>query len=145
MKPFISKTAYGFLNYALGALLITSPWLFGFVHATNAGAVLFPVYIGWLYLIMALFSDNPLGVRQLRVLPVQMHNCVDVLMGSFLLALPFTYAFCAQVFWPHFLLGLVMLVKGIFTQESPFLTRPHRSLPEAGISSIDASEGRLNH
>jgi VIT1/CCC1 family predicted Fe2+/Mn2+ transporter len=145
MKPFISKTFYGFLNYALAALLIASPWLFGFSHATIAAAVLMPLLIGWLQLIMAIFSDNPLGFAGIRVFPVQMQNCVDVLMGSFLLVLPWTYAFSGQVFWPHFLLGLALLIKGIFASESPFLTRPHRSLPEAGITSIDASEGRLNH
>ncbi|MFD2872390.1 hypothetical protein ACFS5N_07930 [Mucilaginibacter ximonensis] len=145
MKPFISKTAFGVLNYVIALVLIASPWAFGFTHATNAGAVLLPIYLGWLTLIMAIFSQNPLGFRQLNVLPAQMHNLVDVLMGSFLMCLPFTYAFCNEVFWPHFLLGLALLIKGVFTQESPFLTRPHRSLPEAGISSIDASEGRLNH
>lgn len=145
MKPFISKSAYGFLNYAIALLLIASPWLFGFTHATIAGAVLMPVYMGWLLLIMAIFSQTPLGFRQLNVLPMQIHNCVDVLMGSFMLALPWTYAFSHQVFWPHFLLGLALVIKGIFAQESPFLTRPHRSLPEAGIKSIDSSEGRLNH
>jgi len=146
MKPFISKTAYGVLNYIIGLLLITSPWLFGFVHIKIAAAgLLLPIYMGWLSLIMAVFSQNPLGFRQLNVLPMQIHNCVDVLFGSFLLALPWTYAFSHVVFWPHFLLGLAMLIKGIFAQESPFLTRPHRSLPEAGITSIDASEGRLNN
>lgn len=144
MKPFISKSAYGFINYALGLLLIASPWAFGFSH-TKGAALLVPIYLGWLQLIMALFSDNPLGIRQLRVFPVQMHNCVDLLMGFFLMTLPWTYAFSGHIFWPHFLIGLAILIKAIFTHESPFLTRPHRSLPEAGISSIDASEGRLNH
>ncbi|MDB5116713.1 MAG: hypothetical protein JWQ79_2205 [Mucilaginibacter sp.] len=142
MKPFISKTFYGFINYAAALLLIASPWLFGFSHAPVAAAVLMPLLMGWLQLIMAIFSKNPLGF--MNIFPMQMQNCVDVLMGSFLLALPWTYAFSSYVFWPHLLLGLVLLLKGIFAVESPFLTRPHRSLPEAGITSIDAHDGRLN-
>jgi hypothetical protein len=145
MKPFISKSAYGFLNYAIALLLIASPWAFGFTHVTIAGALLMPILMGWLQLIMAIFSKNPLAFRQLNVLPMQMQNFVDVLMGSFLLFLPITYAFCNQVFWPHFLLGLALVIKGVFASESPFLTRPHRSIPESGISSLDSIEGRLDH
>ena len=142
MKPFISRTFYGFINYAAALLLILSPWLFGFLHVTIAAGLLVPLYMGWLQLIMAIFSDNPLGF--LKVLPMQMQNCVDIFMGSFLLALPWIYAFSSQILWPHFLLGLVLVIKGVFAEGSPVLTRPHRSLPEAGITSTDAHEGRLN-
>ncbi|HTH82966.1 MAG TPA: hypothetical protein VL490_08530 [Mucilaginibacter sp.] len=142
MKPFISRTAYGFLNYAIALILIASPWAFGFSHVTIAAALLMPIIMGWLQLIMSIFSANPLGF--LNVFPMQMQNCVDVLMGSFLLALPWTYDFSSYTWLPHFLLGLALLIKGIFAEQSPFLTRPHRSLPEAGITSIDSHEGRLN-
>jgi hypothetical protein len=145
MKPFISRTAYGVLNYAIAAILLASPWLFKFNHVTIAAALFMPLLIGWLQLIMSMFSESPTGFSFLKVFPIQMQSCVDVLMGSFLLALPWTYAFCNEVFWPHFLLGAALLIKGIFVSQSPFLTRPHRALPEAGITSIDAHEGRLNH
>jgi len=141
MKPFISKKFYGIINYTCALLLITSPWLFHFNHVKGA-AVLVPIYLGWLQLIMAIFTDNPLGF--LKVFPMQMHNCLDIFSGSFLLVLPWLYAFSSVVFWPHFLLGSIFCLAGIFAEGSPFLTRPHRSLPEAGISSIDASDGRLN-
>ncbi|WP_299511843.1 hypothetical protein [Mucilaginibacter sp.] len=142
MKPFISKTFYGVINYAVALLLIASPWLFHF--AQFGGAALFlPIIIGWFQLIMAIFSKNPLGF--LDVFPMQMHNCLDVLTGSFLLALPWTYSFSSQVWAPHFFLGLVLIIMGVFADGSPFLTKPHRALPEAGITSTDASEGRLNN
>ncbi|TSJ43912.1 hypothetical protein FO440_06925 [Mucilaginibacter corticis] len=145
MKPFISRSLYGFLNYSIALLLLVSPWLFKFSHVTIAAGLLMPLLMGWLQLIMSIFSDNPLGFNKLKVFPMQMQNFVDVLMGSFLLALPWTYAFSGQVFLPHFILGLALLLKGIFAVESPFLTRPHRTLPEGGISSTDSLEGRLNH
>lgn len=142
MKPFISKTLYAVINYAVAIILIASPWLFHFADY-GAAALFMPLIIGWFQLIMAIFSNNSLGF--LKVFPIQMHNFLDVLSGSFLLALPWTYAFSALVFWPHFLLGGLLLINGIFSSESPFLTTPHRSVPEAGISSIDAIEGRLDH
>ncbi|HEY0246419.1 MAG TPA: hypothetical protein VGC01_12705 [Mucilaginibacter sp.] len=142
MKPFISTTFYGVINYAGAILLLASPWLFGF--AQYGGAALFmPLLIGWLQLIMAIFSLNPLGF--VKVFPMQMHNCLDVLSGSFLMCLPWTYDFSSKVFWPHFLFGALFVIAGIFVQRSPFLTRPDRALPEAGIPSLESSEGRLDH
>jgi hypothetical protein len=144
MKPFISKTFYGILNYLMVAILISSPWLFGFNHVHIAAAFFLPLLMGWLQFIMSAFSESPTGFSFLKVFPMQMQNCVDVIMGTFLLALPFTFAFAHEVFIPHFLMGLALTIKGIFAQDSPFLTRPHRALPEGGISSTDALDGRLD-
>ena len=142
MKPFISTTLYGVINYVCAIVLISSPWLFGFAHLGGA-ALFMPMLIGWLQLIMAIFSDNPLGF--IKIFPMQMHNCLDVLAGSFLLALPWTYDFSGKIWWPHFLFGALLCINGIFVQKSPFLTKATPSLPEGGITSIDSHEGRLNH
>jgi len=142
MKPFISTTFYGVANYIVAILLIASPWIFDF--AQYGGAPLFmPILIGWLQLIMAIFSRNPVGI--INIFPMQMHNCLDVLTGTFLLALPWTYDFAGKVWAPHFVFGLILTIMGIFVSKSPFLTRPDRSLPEAGLTSIDSLEGRLDH
>jgi len=142
MKPFISTKFYGVINYAGAILLMASPWLFGFEQ--YGGASLFmPLLIGWLQLIMAIFSDNPLGF--IKVFPMQMHNCLDVLTGSFLMCLPWTYDFSSKVYLPHFLFGALFLIAGIFVHKSPFLTRATPSLPEAGLTSVDSLEGRLDH
>ena len=142
MKPFISTTFYGVVNYVAAICLIASPWLFDF--AQYGGAALFmPILIGWFQLIMAIFSRNPVGF--IKVFPMQMHNCLDVLTGSFLMCLPWTYDFSSKVYLPHLVFGLLFLVMGIFVQKSPFLTRADRSLPEGGLSSLDSLEGRLNH
>ncbi|RZA00662.1 MAG: hypothetical protein EOP47_13365 [Sphingobacteriaceae bacterium] len=142
MKPFISTKLYGFINYACAILLLTSPWLFGFDDMGGA-AFFMPILIGWLQLIMAIFSITPLGL--IRVFPLQMHTCLNVLPGSFLLSLPWIYHFSGSVWLPHFVLGLLLCLNGIFVINSPFLTRATPSLPEAGITSVDAHEGRLNH
>ncbi|MES2809669.1 MAG: hypothetical protein V4619_13650 [Bacteroidota bacterium] len=146
MKPFISKTFYGILNYLMAATLLSSPWLFGFadVRGTFAAAFYMPLLMGWLHFIMSAFSESPTGFSFLKVFPMQMNNLFDVLTGTFLLSLPMIYGFCHVVFWPHFLMGLVLTIKGIFAQDSPFLTRPHRALPEGNITSTDSLEGRLD-
>jgi hypothetical protein len=60
MKPFISTAVYGVLNYIVALTLIASPWLFGFANVSSA-ALFLPLYIGWLQLIMAIFSNNETG------------------------------------------------------------------------------------
>jgi hypothetical protein len=144
MKPFISKTFYGILNYLMVAVLISSPWLFGFTHVTIAAAFFLPILMGWLQFIMSAFSESPTGFSFLKVFPMQMQNLVDVIMGTFLLSLPFIYQFSHEVFWPHFLMGLVLTIKGVFAQDSPFLTTPHRALPQGGVGSTDSLDGRLD-
>ena len=140
MKGFISTTFFGYSSYILALVTMFSPWLFGFVHV--GGASLFiPLLFGWFQLIMAIFSNTKAGM--VGVFPVQMHAVLNVLSGSILLFSPFLYAFSASVFWPHLILGGLIFLAGIFVQNSPLINRPHEMLPEAGITSTDAHEGRL--
>lgn len=142
MKPFISTTMYGVINWVSALLLIASPWLFNFAQY-GGGGLLMPILLGWLQLIMAIFSDNPLGF--IKVFPMQMHNVLDVMVGSFLMCMPWSYAFSGKVFWPHLIFGALMCINGIFVQKSPFLVRATPHLPEGGFTSTDSLEGRLDH
>jgi hypothetical protein len=143
MKPFISKSFYGVINYVGAFLLMSSPWLFGFTHVGGASFFL-PVVFGWLQLIMAIFSNNSHGF--IKIFPMQMHHILDVLGGSFLLMSPFVYSYAPKVFLPQLLLGGLFFLAGIFTKGSPLLTPAHGdgAAREAGITSVDAHEGRLN-
>ena len=141
MKAFISTTFYGFFNHILALTLIASPWLFGFANVSNA-ALLLPMYIGWLQLIMAIFTDNKASF--IRQLPMQTHLVIDVFMGFILIIAPWLYNFSYAVFLPHLLLGLLLVFLGIFTVKSPFLNKPHRPAPEGQLGSTDSFEGRLN-
>jgi hypothetical protein len=141
MKPFISKSFYGVINYVGAILLMASPWLFKFDHLGGASFFL-PLIYGWLQLIMAIFSNSKHGL--IRIFPMQMHHVLDVLGGSFLLASPWVYDYAGHVFWPQVLLGGLFFLAGIFTQGSPLLTQPHVAAREAGITSTDSHEGRLD-
>ena len=97
MKPFVSTSTYGFLNWVMALVLMSSPWLFGFSHVGGASFFL-PVIFGWLQLIMAIFSKHKFGI--MNVFPVPMHCFIDVVGGSFLMASPWVYGFAHHVFWP---------------------------------------------
>ena len=140
MKNFISITLFGVLNYVIAIVMMASPWIFGF-YTVGGGALLLPIYLGWLYLIMAIFSANKVGF--IPVFPIQMHLVINVMVGPFLLASPWLYGFASRVFLPHLILGLLLFLLGIFTKRSPLTSPTHHMLPEAGITSTDAHEGRM--
>ena len=150
MKPFISTKFYGILNYLIGAALMLTPW---YIHDSNGtvifrepavGAALFlPLIIGWLQLVMTFFSASPYGV--IRQFPVQMHCFQNILTGSFLIASPFLYGFCDLIWWPHVLLGALLMMLGLFTTNSPFTTPTHHAQPQGGLTSVDYEEQSLMH
>ncbi|HWZ17127.1 MAG TPA: hypothetical protein VNW95_17945 [Mucilaginibacter sp.] len=141
MKPFIPTAVYGVLNYLLSFTLIASPWLFGLVNVSSA-ALLMPIYMGWLQFIMAVFVDNETGF--VKQFPMQIHLVIDVFMGFILMVSPWLYTFSSKAFWPELLLGGLLFCLGIFTKKSPFLIKPHHSVPEGQLTSTDSTEGRLS-
>jgi len=119
MKPFISTAVYGVLNYIIALTLIATPWLFDLVHVSNA-ALLLPIYIGWLQLIMAIFSRNETGF--IKQFPLTIHHVLDVLMGFLLMVSPWLYVYSPKV-WPEVILGAILFLMGLFTKKSPFTTK----------------------
>ena len=137
------------MNYLTGAFLFASPMIVSgpeghpyYWHA--GGAILFlPLIIGWLQMIMTFFSASPMGV--IKQFPVQMHCFQNILTGSFLIASPFIYGFSDVIWWPHILCGLVLVILGLFTTNSPFTTPTPHVAPQGGLTSVDYEEQSLMH
>ena len=119
MNPFISRSFYGVINYVAALVSMASPWLFGFAHFGGA-ALFLPILIGWVQLIMAIFSNNSHGF--IKIFPMPTHNVLDAFSGFILLVSPFLYGFCGKVCLPHVLIGGTFLIAGVFTHGSPFTT-----------------------
>jgi len=141
MKPFISTSFYGVINYAVVILLLCTPWYIGYLHGSEfyyvGGAALFlPLLFGWIQFIMAVFSNNPHGF--IKVFPMEMHLFLDVITGSFLLASPFVFDFADKTCWPQILIGGLMCIAGIFTHKSPFTTKHQHPHAEGLITSTDS-------
>lgn len=143
MKPFISTTTYGFINYIGALTLLSSPYTFDLIHVGGA-ALFIPILMGAFLLYIAIFSDNKVGF--IKIFPMQMSLFLAMFAGFALIAGPFFYGFAFDkgVYLPHVVIGAMLSLCALFTQNSPFTTKPHEQLPEAGITSTDALEGRLN-
>jgi hypothetical protein len=145
MKPFISTAVYGVLNYIIALTLIASPWLFD-LRSISSAAFFLPIYIGWLQLIMAIFTNNETGF--IKQFPVRIHYTLDVVMGFILIVSPFVYGFAFDsvratgvfkgVFLPEVLLGGLLFIMGLFTKKSPFTTKLPKTHAEGLISSTDS-------
>ncbi|WP_428328287.1 SPW repeat domain-containing protein [Mucilaginibacter sp.] len=136
MKPFIPTAVYGVLNYILALTLIASPWLFNLVDISSA-ALFFPIYIGWIQLIMAIFVKNETGF--IKQFPMRVHLVLDVAMGFILMVTPWVYTFSSKAFWPELLMGGALFFLGIFTKKSPFTTNEHRGHAEGLLISTESN------
>lgn len=106
---------HGMLDYLLGALLVASPWLFGF--ADSEGARWTPVILGAGVVLYSLFTDYELGA--VRKLQMPAHLLLDALGGVFLAASPWILGFDERVWMPHVVLGLVEVATAAVTNTVP--------------------------
>jgi hypothetical protein len=106
---------HGVLDYLLGALLIASPWLFGF--ADNAAARWVPVVLGAGVLLYSAFTDYELGVVKKLQMPA--HLFLDALGGLLLAVSPWMLGFDERVWMPHVVLGLIEAATAAVTNTVP--------------------------
>lgn len=108
---FISRKFHALLDYISGIILVIAPGVFNFHHVTAATVV--SVFSGILILVMAIVTDYEGGLTQ--KIPMFMHLNVDMLLGVFLCMSPATLGFSEVVYLPHWVMGLLSLLAGLFT------------------------------
>lgn len=99
----ISSRAHGVLDYAAGALLIITPFLFGFADdepARNAAWI-----VGAGAILYSLVTAYELSIAKL--IPYRVHLGLDFAAGVFLVASPWLLNFADRVSAPHLILGLL--------------------------------------
>lgn len=106
---------HGMLDYLLGALLIASPWLFGF--ADGGAEQWVPVALGAGVLLYSVFTDYELGLVKKLQMPA--HLFLDALGGLALAVSPWMFGFDDRVWMPHMVIGLVEVVTAAITNTVP--------------------------
>jgi uncharacterized membrane protein len=122
----IPTYVHGIIDYIVGIVLLIAPSLFGFAHL-GGPAVIIPRVLGILILLQALCTNYELGL--FKVLPMRTHLAFDYVLGFFLAISPWLFRFSNQpknVWVPHFIVGLLILLSTWMTQTEP------RRIPTAG-------------
>jgi uncharacterized membrane protein len=108
----LSTRVHGIMDYAMGILLLASPYLFGF--ATGGVKQWLPMILGVAMIGMSLLTRYEWGA--LRVIPMPVHLTIDGLSGALLAISPWLFGFAGIVFMPHFILGFIELGTGLMTE-----------------------------
>jgi hypothetical protein len=119
MKNLTTK-AHGILDYMMGVLIATSPWLFDF--ATGGAATSVPVAVGISALVYSALTNYEVGI--MKVIPMPTHLLLDYLSTFFLAASPWIFGFSDDVFWPHLVLGGVGFLIASMTESHPRSNTP---------------------
>ena len=84
----IPRLVHGLIEYAAGALLIASSFLFGF---EDAAATAVSIVIGVVAIIMAASTEGPSSL--VNSIPVAVHVLLDYALAAVLIAAPFLFGF----------------------------------------------------
>jgi hypothetical protein len=112
---FLSTRVHGAVDYLTGALLIISPWLFGFADGGTAQWV--PVVLGASVILIALFTAYEWGV--VKIIPIAAHLGIDCATGLLLLVSPWLFGFAGLVWLPHVVIGAFEILVSLITRTHP--------------------------
>lgn len=112
---FIPTRFHGVLDYILGLLLIAAPWLLGFeeIEAATWTAVM----AGIVVLVQAAVTNFEVGL--IRKVPMGVHLTMDALLGILLAASPWLFGFARDVYAPHLIFGLYLVLASLMTHRVP--------------------------
>ncbi len=112
---FLPTRIHGFLDYAVGALLIAAPWLFDF---NRGGAETWvPVILGAGAIVYSLFTNYELGL--VKQLSMRTHLGLDLASGVLLAASPWLFGFSDYVWTPHLVLGVLEIGASLMMKTEP--------------------------
>jgi hypothetical protein len=122
------KSLHGLIDYAVGALLLVGPWLFGIADHGTARTV--TMAFGAAIIINSLCTDHDFGV--LRRLSMTSHLLIDAACGGLLIAAPWVGGFADRSWIPHLVIGTVVAARSV------------AFLLGLGISDVMAPRGGTN-
>lgn len=114
---FLSTRVHGLLDYGMGALLVLTPWLFGFADDAGGAATWLPVVLGAGVIVYSLLTDYELGVA--RKIPMPTHLMLDLGGGLLLAVSPWLFGFADTVWVPHLVLGVLEVGAALVTKKHP--------------------------
>jgi hypothetical protein len=120
---FIGTKTHGVIDYLMGALLIVSPWLFGFYRGGWESWI--PIILGICTLIMSLMTNYELSVS--KKVSMNTHLKIDMATGALLAVSPWLFGFADHVYLPHLILGIGEFGVALMTDNTPYTNATDRT------------------
>lgn len=117
----LSTRVHGLLDYAIGLLIVASPWLLGFAGTAAAWPA---IGAGTLLILSSLLTDYEPGV--VRWIEPSVHLWLDGVLGLLLAISPWLVGFDQQLWIPHVALGALLMVMALFSNTIPGYERRRR-------------------
>lgn len=118
---FVPTRVHGVFDYIGGIGLILAPFVFGFFNVGGI-AVILPMVLGVGLLVYSLLTRYELGIPGVKFIPMPYHLIFDFVAAALLAASPFLFGFyhnTPNVWLPHLILGLVVIVLVLVSQTQP--------------------------
>jgi len=112
---FIPTRFHGILDYIVGLLFITAPWIFNFSDVTYATWIM--VIAGIVVLGQTIFTDFEVGM--VHKIPMKTHLMMDFGLGVILALSPWMFNFDERVYLPHLIGGVFSILASLTTHRVP--------------------------
>lgn len=103
-KP-ISARVHGVLDYAVAAVFLNAPMVFGFQHTT---ASIVAYWLTGIHLLLTACTDFPLG--PFKWIPIRIHGAIELVAGLFVLVAPWIFGFSSQGSPRNFFVAMGVLI-----------------------------------
>jgi hypothetical protein len=120
LARLIPRQIHAGMDYALGALLIVSPWLLGFADDSSA-ATWIAVIVGAGIVLLTAVTDDDLSLAD--AIGMRTHLGIDIATGLFLAVSPWLFGFADEVWTPFVVIGLLELGSALVTDPEPMRSR----------------------
>lgn len=120
LAKLIPTKSHARMDYAVGLLLIASPWLFGFADESTA-ATWIAVLAGVAILGLSAITDYEGGLLA-RLIPMRTHLMADAGLGLLLAVSPWLFGFADEgtnAWLPFVAIGLGKIVSAMTTDPEP--------------------------
>jgi len=110
----LSTKAHGIMDYLMGIILITAPWIFNF--ARGGAETWLPVVLGAGAILYSLITDYEYSIS--KTISMKTHLTLDLLSGILLAASPWLFGFSEFVYLPHLILGIAEIGASLMTERA---------------------------
>lgn len=125
MRKIISTPIHAAMDYLIAIMLLIAPWLWDFQHMDWSRTV--SLWSGIAVALLAAFTRNEGGI--IRIVPMRMHLWIDIVLGVFLICMPFIFTSVSTTHLFHTVVGFVILGSALFTHWKPIKSKPPVEIP----------------